>query len=115
MISILIFINLTGSRTNGITTTCDALQLTKHLFEQQSASTVPHGIQCGLDLVSLNIQRGRDHGLPTYPAWRAHCGLSRPNSFSDMRNYIDSGSLEKMKQLYRSVQQCEIHHTLFIY
>jgi hypothetical protein len=88
---------------NGITTICDALQLTKHLFEQRSSSTVPHGIQCGLDLVSLNIQRGRDHGLPAYIAWREHCGLSRPQSFSDMRSYIDSESLEKMTQLYRSV------------
>jgi len=96
---------------NVMTTTCDAFQLTKHLFEKQSVSTGHHGIQCGLDLVSLNIQRGRDHGLPTYTAWRAHCGLSRPQNFSDMRNYIDSVSLEKMTQLYR----CGIQYALFIY
>ena len=33
-------------------------QVTRHLF----AEDPPHGL--GEDLMSLNIQRGRDHGLP---------------------------------------------------
>ena len=38
----------------------------------------------GFDLASLNIQRGRDHGLPTYGAIRSAFGLSTPATFADI-------------------------------
>ena len=38
----------------------------------------------GFDLVSLNIQRGRDHGLPDYNTLRAAFGLADATTFADI-------------------------------
>ena len=54
--------------------------LTNHLFAANNATP-------GLDLASLNIQRGREHGLPPYLTWKRwaleQCGIE-----SDFRNEL---------------------------
>ncbi|XP_071556227.1 salivary peroxidase/catechol oxidase [Temnothorax nylanderi] len=81
-------------------------QLTSHLFEDpMDNSTVP----CGLDLVSLNIQRGRDHGLPGYPMWREHCDLGKVGNFSDLEGHLDPQSLEQISMLYETVDDVDLY------
>ncbi|XP_013392746.1 thyroid peroxidase [Lingula anatina] len=53
-------------------------EVTLHLFSEN-----PRRKQLGMDLVVLNLQRGRDHGLPGYNAWREYCGGNRAKTFND--------------------------------
>lgn len=79
-------------------------ELTENLFtdrEDRVQPTVTQRNVCGLDLVSLNIQRGRDHGLPAYPEWRKHCQLPSVDRWEDMAYAVDADSLETMKRIFR--------------
>lgn len=87
-------------------------ELKEHLFEREEEKDMKQedrNIPCGLDLVALNIQRGRDHGLPSYTAWRRVCGLSVPNSFADMAQYVDKESLERISLLYKHVDDIDLY------
>ncbi|MBM3967949.1 MAG: peroxidase, partial [Planctomycetes bacterium] len=60
----------------------------------------------GLDLVSLNLQRGRDHGLANYNAVRASVGLSKVSGFASVTS--DAAMQEKLKALYGSVDNMDL-------
>uniref|UniRef100_A0A667X200 Myeloid-specific peroxidase n=1 Tax=Myripristis murdjan TaxID=586833 RepID=A0A667X200_9TELE len=54
-----------------------------------------------LDLGSLNMQRGRDHGLPGYNAWRRFCGLSQPRNQAELAQVLNNTNLaRRLLQLY---------------
>lgn len=71
-------------------------ELTEKLFAKDASPVV-----CGLDLVSLNIQRGRDHGLPAYSEWRKHCRLPRVDTWEDLAAAIDPISFKTIREIYK--------------
>ena len=66
-----------------------------------------------LDLVALNIQRGRDHGLPGYTAYREELGRGKPKSFDEL-DQIDSNLIDKLKNLYRDVDDIDLFAGKFL-
>jgi peroxidase len=60
----------------------------------------------GLDLVSLNIQRGRDHGLADYNTARAAYGLPKVTSFAQITSDVELQG--KLKALYGSVNNVDL-------
>ncbi|XP_044031098.1 eosinophil peroxidase-like [Siniperca chuatsi] len=62
-----------------------------------------------LDLGSLNMQRGRDHGLPGYNAWRRFCGLSQPRNQAELAQVLNNNDLaRKLLQLYGTPDNIDI-------
>jgi peroxidase len=62
--------------------------------------------QGGLDLASLNIQRGRDHGLADYNAVRVAYGLAPVDSFDDITS--DAAVQSTLAALYDSVDNIDL-------
>ena len=69
-----------------------AYGILNNLFERENSP--------GLNLAALNIQRGRDHGLPGYNEYRGVWGLGKVKSFRETRDEIPYKSRIKLYKLY---------------
>lgn len=76
-------------------------ELTNHLFQFQ-------GTPFGLDLASINIQRGRDHGLPPYTAWREPCGLKPVKSWLDLQKIMSPETAHRFKHIYKHIDDIDL-------
>ncbi|XP_033642488.1 lactoperoxidase-like [Asterias rubens] len=75
--------------------------LTDHLFEDPEKGF-------GLDLVSLNIQRGRDHGLPGYTVFREDvCGLSQVRSWQELTAVVGDKTAQRLRTIYSTVRDID--------
>ncbi|PSN56140.1 hypothetical protein C0J52_03325 [Blattella germanica] len=66
--------------------------LTQMLYKEDS--------EFGMDVVSLDIQRGRDHGLPGYNQFRKFCGRRPAQKFNDFLDVMTKSAVNKLKKLY---------------
>ncbi len=63
-------------------------------------------------LPALNIQRGRDHGLPSYNKYRRLCGLNYAYSFDDFHN-VPTNVIAKLKKTYASPDDVDLFTGIF--
>ncbi|XP_071051803.1 peroxidasin homolog [Onthophagus taurus] len=77
-------------------------ELTRHLFQSPGGAF-------GVDLASVNVQRGRDHGLPPYTSWRAPCGLTPLKTFLDLGKVIPKETAVKFKLLFEDVDDIDLY------
>lgn len=76
-------------------------EITNHLFQDTNSSF-------GMDLVTINIQRGRDHGLPGYNFFRQACGLPKIQSFRQLDTVMIEGAGAIFSQLYAHVDDIDL-------
>ncbi|XP_045497152.1 heme peroxidase 2 [Colias croceus] len=77
-------------------------EVTNHLFEDRK---IPFS---GIDLVALNIQRARDHGIPSYNNYRALCNLKRATTFEDLSREIPDEVIARFKRIYPTVDDIDL-------
>ena len=77
-------------------------EITNHLFEDNKKSF------SGMDLISLNLHRGRDHGLQGYNAYRAVCGLPRVSNFADLQSEIPPDVISRLQHVYAHVDDIDL-------
>lgn len=69
-------------------------EVTNHLFEERKKPL------SGMDLIALNVQRARDHGLPSYNQYRAKCNLTKAKRFEDLADEIPPENIARLKSVY---------------
>ncbi|XP_067000674.2 chorion peroxidase [Anabrus simplex] len=78
-------------------------------FTQALTNYMFHGNNpFGVDLVSINIQRGRDHGIATYNDFRELSGLPRAVSFEDFQDRFSPQAIETLQQVYHSPEDVDL-------
>jgi len=79
-------------------------EITQHLFETKNKMSEPFHF----DLVSINIARGRDHGIKGYTKFREFCGLEPVNTWADMRRFVDNSAVNIYEQFFKGPEDVDL-------
>ncbi|KAG9510980.1 Chorion peroxidase [Fragariocoptes setiger] len=63
----------------------------------------------GTDLVAIDLQRSRDHGLASYQQVRAACGLQRHTSFEQLKPVLMGDSWQRLTHLYAHPDDIDLY------
>ena len=56
----------------------------------------------GLDIVSLNVQRGRDHQIQGYTTYKYMCGLGSNYIWEDLKDLIPEELVHRLSHAYQN-------------
>jgi len=62
----------------------------------------------GADLIARNLQRGRDHGIPSYMSYRRYCGLPTSTAWNARPSDIRADSWTLLQTLYETPSEIEL-------
>ncbi|KMQ96941.1 chorion peroxidase [Lasius niger] len=68
-------------------------EVTNHLFKKV-------GAKFGMDLVSFNMQRGREFGIPSYMEFRKYCGLPEANTFEELFGSMPNETVRRYSTIF---------------
>ncbi|XP_054268783.1 peroxidase-like isoform X2 [Macrosteles quadrilineatus] len=76
-------------------------EVTNNLFKKP-------GHHHGLDLVSFNMQRGRDFGIPGYMEYRKFCGLPGAHNFDGLMGAMPNTTISRYATVYESPSDVDL-------
>lgn len=82
--------------------------LQNHLFEVKNSD----GSTEAVDLLATNINRGRDHGLPSYNTVRERCGMTKASDFGDLVDVMTKTNVDRLRSVYRQARMNDPHTQL---
>lgn len=61
-----------------------------------------------MDLPAVNIQRGRDHGIPSYTDWRRPCGLTPVENWRELEKLFSFDTVQRFRSVYSDVEDIDL-------
>lgn len=77
-------------------------------YNNDMTNSISKQMKEALDLISVIIQQGRDHGVPGYTEWRKNCKLKPVNDFSDLAGIMGNSAIQKLSSIYSSVHDVDL-------